>query len=131
MLSRSNAKPLEGFLSFNPQDNSVRLDYFYLEISRKWRLKFSEVKPKMTKLFALLINHHNNVNKHKKSGSYLLNYCHVVDNVRCSVYMISLNPSISSGGKCYCYHSIQLHGGNTITITLPFQMAEWRPEEAE
>lgn len=124
MLTRSNAKPLEGILSFNPQDKSMRLDYFYLEISRKWRLKFSEFKPKMTKLFALLINNNNNGNKHKNSGSYLLNYCHVVDNMRCSIYMISLNPSNSSGGKYYCYHSIQLYVANTITIMLPFQMAE-------
>lgn len=91
------------------------------------RLKFSEVKPKMTELFALT----NNNNNGNKNGSYLLNYCHIVDNVRCSVYIMSLNPPITLGGKYHYCYSIQLSEANTVVITLSFQMEEWRLEEAE
>lgn len=42
---------------------------------------------------------------------------HIVDNMRCS---------INTGCMYYFYHSVQLYEVNTIIITLPFQMEEWR-----
>lgn len=72
MLTRSNVKPFQCIISFNPQDNLMRFDYFYWEVLLRRGLRFCEAKPKMTELYAPLINHNQDSNNN--NGSYLLNY---------------------------------------------------------
>lgn len=49
-------------------------------------------------------------------------------NVRCSIYIMSLNlppPTITLGGKYHYSHSIQIYEANIVIITLSFQIEEW------